>query len=293
MIRSFIILFLTLPASCFSQESIPDTTFWKNSLRIGFNYNFTNFSDNWTGGGINSWALNGFARGQANYQKEKITWVNEMELRYGRSKNDEQETSRKTVDKMYFDSKLGYGISDYWNMFASLQFLSQFDEGFRYEDDSRSKISDFLAPAFITSSWGLEYKPVDYFWLRMGPFSPRITVLNDTTLYQTVPENYGVDDGEKIRFEWLAFQMLANYDKEIAENISLSAKYQLFANYQELAFNKIDHRLDMMITAKLYEFLTMNFGSIFIYDFDQVDEIQSSQLLSVGILFHLGYKEEK
>lgn len=291
--KAIAVLFALIPFLCFSQEPQKDTSYWKNSLRFGVNYNFTNFSDNWTGGGINAWALNSFARGNANYEKEKITWANEMELLYGRSKNDEQDDSRKTVDKLYFDSKLGYQLWDHWNMFASLQFLSQFDEGFRYENDTREKISGFLAPAFVTSSWGLEYKPVNYFWLRMGPFSPRITVLNDTTLYRSVPENYGVDIGEKIRFEWLAFQLLANYEREIADNINLAAKYQLFANYQNLAFNKIDHRLDILITTKLYEFLTMSFGSIFIYDFDQIDQIQSSQLLSVGVIFHLGYKDEK
>jgi hypothetical protein len=292
--KKLYILFIAavIPILLLAQETNPDTSFWKNSLRFGVNYNFTSFSDNWTGGGINAWAMNSFVRGNANYQKEKITWANETELLYGRSKNDEQEASRKTVDKIYLDSKLGYKVSNKWNMFGSLQFLSQFDDGFRYEDDTKEKISGFLTPAFITSSWGMEYKPVDHFWLRIGPFSPRITILNDTSLYRNVPENYGVDVGEKIRFEWLAFQFLANYDKEIVGNITLSAKYQLFANYQNLAIKKIDHRLDLLITAQIYEFLNMSFGSILVYDFDQIDEIQSSQLLSLGLLFHLGHKED-
>jgi hypothetical protein len=150
-------------------------------------------------------------------------------------------------------------------------------------EDAR-KISDFLAPAFLTTSIGFEYVPNDVFNLRLSPFSPRITFVNDTTLINNVPANYGVERGETIRYEWLALQVQAELNKDLTENINLQARYILYANYQNLAPEQIDHRIDATLTAKLTSFINLNLSTIMIYDFDQINEVQFSQLLGIGIL---------
>lgn len=281
-----------------------DTTYWKKDFRGGISFNQASFSDNWTGGGVNSIGLNAFLNYKANYKRGVHTWDNEIDLAYGVLKNEGQ-SSRKSVDRLFLDTKYGRALNKKWDFYTSLSFLSQFAEGFNYdaiEDPVTGETSDLLisnlfAPAFITSSWGFEYHPVDYFKLRLGPFSPRITVVSDDDVAPTGEEDgvltrYGVEDGDNIRTEWLAFQMTADFNKDIAKNLNLKWKYILYANYEELAFDQIDHRLDVALTAKVNNFVDVGLGAIMIYDADQIDEVQFSQSLTLGIVYTFKNYEE-
>ncbi|MEL7005143.1 MAG: hypothetical protein AAFN93_20765 [Bacteroidota bacterium] len=92
-------------------------------------------------------------------------------------------------------------------------------------------------------------------------------------------------DGDNARFEWLAFQMQADFDKDIAKNLNLKWKYVLFANYEEFELDKIDHRLDLNLAAKVNNFVDVGLGLIMIYDADQIDELQVSQALTLGVVY--------
>lgn len=274
--------------SLYAQEESAADTLWRNSLNFGFNFNQAAFSDNWTGGGVNSIAFSSLLNSQANYKKDKWSWNNELDMLYGVINNQGQDF-RKSQDRIFLDSKVGYDISEKWNGYGSMNFLTQFAPGYRYEElpsggEDAKKISAFLAPGFITSSLGFEYVPNDAFNLRLSPFSPRITIVTDTTLINNVPNNYGVEQGETIRYEWLALQVQAELNKDFTENINVQARYMLFANYQTLSLNRIDHRIDATLSAKLTNYINLSLSAIMIYDYDQVNEIQFSQLLGIGIL---------
>lgn len=275
----------------------PDTTSnWKKRFMFNASFNQASFSSNWKAGGINSVGLNGALNYKANYAKDKITWDNEIDFLYGFVNNSGQ-GFRKTLDRMFFDTKVGYKISDKWDLFTSLNFLSQFTEGYRYnDDDSQDLISDIFAPAFITSAWGLQYQPTPYFKVRIAPFAPRVTILSDNNgRFDAVDpvSPYGVLLGETTRFEWLAFQATADFDKDIAKNLNLKWRYMLFANYETLEGKTIDHRLDLMLTAQVNRFISVGLGGILIYDFDQDDEVQLSQNFNFGFRYTFQNYEEK
>jgi hypothetical protein len=259
-------------------------------------FNQASFSSNWKAGGINSVGLNGAFNYKANYAKDKITWDNEIDFLYGFVNNSGQ-GFRKTLDRMFFDTKVGYKISDKWDLFTSLNFLSQFTKGYRYnDDDSQDLISDIFAPAFITSAWGLQYQPAPYFKVRIAPFAPRVTILSDNNgRFDAVDPAapYGVLLGESTRFEWLAFQATADFDKDIAKNLNLKWRYMLYANYETLEGKTIDHRLDLMLTAQVNKFISVGLGGILIYDFDQDDEVQLSQNFNFGFRYTFQNYEEK
>ncbi len=274
--------------------SPPDTlgadTVWTTSTKFGLNFNQAAFSDNWTGGAVNSVAFSGLFNYLANYKSGSWSWNNTADLLFGVVNNQGQGV-RKTQDRIFLDKKVGYYISEDWNGYGSLNFLTQFGPGFRYVDlatggEDALRISDFLAPAFLTLSLGFEYMPTDNFSLRLSPFSPRITIVNDTELYLNTENNtnYGVEIGETVRYEWLAFQMLLSWNKNITDNISLQTRYLTYANYENLSLDQIDHRLDVTLAAKLTQYINVNFSAIALYDFDQIDELQFSQLIGVGIL---------
>jgi len=273
-----------------SEEAMKDTTYWISEFSGGLNFNQAGFSDNWKAGGINSIAFGSIVAGKVLYKKGKFTWDNELELLYGIVKNEGQGT-RKSNDRMFLDSKLGYRLSGKWATFFSANFLSQFTDGFEYEQDGTQRlISGFMSPGFLTSSLGFEYKPNNEFNLRIGPFSPRFTFVNDPDISQTVPTNYGVPIGETTRIEWLALQLFANYDKNISEKFNIKSRYMLFANYETLTWKTIDHRLDITLTAKITDFINVTMTSINLYDIDQDPGIQLSQGLALGILYKVNNK---
>jgi hypothetical protein len=274
---------------------IDSTSNWKKSFKAGLNLNQASFSSNWKGGGINSIGLTSLVNFKANYKNGKASWDNEIDLQYGFVRNSGQ-GFRKTMDRIFIDTKYGYALSKKWDVYTSLNFSSQFAPGYVYhDDDSSSIISDFLAPAFITSSWGLEYHPVDYFKVRISPFSPRFTIVKDGERFAPIVSDkpYGVDTTETVRTEWAAFQITADFNKDIAKNINLKWRYLLFANYETLEFKKIDHRLDLNLTARVSKFVTTSFGFIMLYDYDQDSKAQISQLLNIGLLYTFQNYEDK
>lgn len=271
----------------------PDTlSNWRKKLVFNLNVNQAAFSSNWKAGGVNSIGVNGLFNYTANYSKNRDSWDNQIDLTYGFVKNDGQ-GFRKTIDRIYLDTKYGYKLSDDWGLFASLNFASQFAEGYRYDEDANgveqaTAISDFFAPAFITFALGAEYHPVDYFRVRISPFAPRVTIVNDPERFIPAVDPvapYGVEPPDESRFEWIAFQLTAEFDKDIAENFNLKWRYLMFANYETLALKTIDHRLDLMFNAKVNRFINVGLGGILLYDYDQDSGAQVSQVFNLGFAY--------
>ncbi|MEQ8425307.1 MAG: DUF3078 domain-containing protein [Cyclobacteriaceae bacterium] len=274
---------------------IDSTSNWKKGLNFGISLNQASFSSNWKAGGVNSIGLNtGFVY-KANYKKDKKSWDNQIDLQFG-FVNNQGQGYRKTVDRIFLDTKYGHDLNEKWGLFSSLSFATQFTKGYVYnDDDTKDLISDLFAPAFFTSAWGFEYHPVDYFKVRIAPFAPRLTIVNDPSRFVTTvgPMPYGVELPDNTRLEILAFQMQAEFNKDIAENINLKWRYVLFANYETLEGKKIDHRLDLNLTAKVNQFINVGLGGILLYDYDQDTGVQLSQALTIGFAYSFRNYEEK
>ncbi len=281
------LLFAIVPCLVHSQSTEPDTLAWKRKFNFAINFNQASFSSNWKAGGVNSLGFNSLFNYKANYKEGRNSWDNDMDLAFGFVNNSGQ-GYRKTIDRIFLDTKYGYELNKNWGLFSSLNFLSQFSKGYKYnDDDTKVLISDFLAPAFVTSAWGLEYHPVEYFKVRISPFAPRLTIVQDPRRFtkSVGPEPYGVDSTETTRFEWLAFQLQAEFDKEIMKNINLKLRYLMFANYETIEPKTIDHRLDLDLIAKVNKYINVGLGGILLYDFDQDSGAQLSQVFSFGFLY--------
>lgn len=303
MKRLLLSLCLLLSFSAFSQsdttataDSIPPKPVkkWKRSMETGLNVNQASFSGNWKGGGVNSIALGALFNGRALYETKKISFDNVLQLQYGFLKNEGQQY-RKSNDKIFLESKLGYKLTSKWNVFASVNFLSQFSPGFEYRRDSNNVeeqfiISRFFAPAYLTGTMGMEYKPADYFWVRFGVGGFRKTFVTDTTIYRNVPENYGVPIGKKVRNE-IAFVLVANFDKDIAKNLNLKIRFTTFSNYEDLAATDI--RSDISLNAKVNKYINVSLSGIILYDQDQDYRTQYNQALALGLAYKFSEFPEK
>lgn len=296
-----IVFLLILPFVSAAQIVKPDSTsHWRKKLVFNVSLNQASFSSNWKAGGINSIGVNSMFNYKADYKKGKTSWDNEIGMIYGFVNNSGQ-GFRKTVDRIFLDTKVGHQLIDKWDLYTSLNFITQFSRGFTYRDDVNGieqefLISDIFAPAFITIAFGLEYHPVDYFKVRISPLAPRVTIVQDNNgrfdeVSTTAP--YGVEVGETTRFEWFAFQLTADFDKEIAKNINFKWRYLMYANYETLELKTIDHRLDLLISARVNKFISVGLGGILLYDYDQVDEVQFSQIFNIGFVYSFQNYEEK
>lgn len=279
----------------------PDTlTNWKKKLLFNINVNQASFTSNWKAGGVNSIGINGQFNYTTNYKKDRNSWDNQVDFQYGFVNNSGQ-GYRKTLDRLVLDTKYGYQLDKNWDLFASLNFLSQFARGFKYEKDANGveqsiMISDFMAPAFVTFALGAEYHPTDYFKVRISPFAPRVTIVNNPERFIPSVDSvapYGVEPPDETRFEWLAAQVWAEFDKNIATNMNLKWRYMMFANYETLALKTIDHRLEVMLNAKVNRFITVGLGGNLLYDYDQDSGVQVSQVFNLGFAYSFQNYEEK
>lgn len=274
-------------------NKIMNDTTWKSKTEFGANLNQGSFNSAWTGGGVNSVAIGVYFNALRELKVGKHTWRNDLQAQYGIVRNQGM-SSRKNIDRLFFDSKYGYQISKNWSVVGNVNFLTQFAPGYQYGEDvdgneTKSIISGFLAPGYLTEAIGIQYSPVPYFYATFSPGAMRQTFVKRKDLGEEMQDwkNYGVAPGKVFRNEVSLFQIVANYDNAIAKNMNLKWRYQMFA-----AMNKArntpfhtDHRLDAILTAKVNKWVNVNVGAIMIYDDDQVNRVQWAQSLSLGFLY--------
>ncbi|WP_125916660.1 hypothetical protein [Hymenobacter coccineus] len=170
----------------------------------------------------------------------------------------------------------------------SLNLLSQFATGYRYDDGGVQQVSDLFAPAFFTVAYGFEYHPNPTFHVRLSPFAPRLTVVGRVEWF--VPAlgatPCGVNPGHSTRWEILAAYVLTELDRNLSANLNLKARYVLLANYDTLDPKRIDHRLYLTLTAKVARFVNVSLNGTALYDYDQDSGTQHSQGLTLGVAYN-------
>jgi len=266
--------------------------YWRNWTTFGVNVNQGSFSGNWQNGGVNSIALGAAFNTKFDYTRENKNFTSELDLKYGKLKNKEQ-LPRKTNDRILWDNKYAIKFAKKWSFFASLTFESQFDKGFEYGKDAAGKeittrrISNFMAPGYLTESIGLELTPDKSLSIRFGTGTARQTfVLDDSVL--TPPTRaedttrFGVPRPGTFRNE-LAFQIVANLDRNLSENINIKARYAFFANYGQ--WGDASHRLDATLTARVTRVISVTLNGIILYDPLQDSKVQTAQALAIGLLY--------
>ncbi|MBY0245959.1 MAG: DUF3078 domain-containing protein [Sphingobacteriaceae bacterium] len=262
--------------------------YWRHQSNILFDINQAAFTNNWKAGGVNSLAFGAKIHHKSEYNYLHYNYVSELILQYGKMQNKNQLT-KKTVDRIYFDNKAAIQLSRRWYFFGSINFESQFSNGYTYSDLSKGPeketlISRFMSPGYLTESFGFEHKTTPYFLTRIGTGTARQTFVLDTTIYKTNEKNFGVPRGKRFRND-LAFQVVSNFDKEIAKNMVLKAKYSMFIPYQEL--DQIDHRLDVNLVAKVNKHIHVSITGVVFYDENTDKKIQASQMLALGLSFSI------
>ncbi|MCZ4694795.1 DUF3078 domain-containing protein [Ancylomarina euxinus] len=292
MTRNLLFVFFALLCLNLSAQETQDTSYWKKGGMASLSFSQTSLS-NWSGGGDNAISTNVQLNLFANYTKAKNAWDNTLKLEYGLLKQGDEGT-RKSIDKIDFVTKYGHQASKKWYYTALLDFKSQFAKGYNYaksETESDVKVSNFMAPAYLLLSLGMDYKPNDIFSAYLSPVTGKTTIVNDTELSDAGA--FGVDPGDKVRYEFGALTKLT-LKKSIAKNVDLKSTLDLFTAYSD-TFGNIDVNWDLMINMKVNEFLTASINTTLVYD-DDVQyvnkdgvnkgvKVQFKEILGIGLSY--------
>ena len=287
-ISLFIITALFISSNSLAQDAAvkKDTSYWKTAKQFGANFSNAGFS-NWTAGGQNATGFNVFFNTKGEYAKDKTSWVNDLQLQYGILDNGTG--VKKSIDRIFFDTKVGRKLSKVWSLVGGVNFQTQFTAGYKYgaTSDKDVKISNLFAPAFITEYIGLEWKPKPFFNVVFAPGALRQTIVSDDDVREkkngVLQPAYGVPVGQSLQNDVGIMQVVATFDKDIAKNVNLKLRYQLFVQANKIA--NMDNRLDAKLAAKINKYFSATFDLILLYDDDQSFEVQQARNLGLGFLY--------
>jgi Protein of unknown function (DUF3078) len=243
-------------------DTIPKV--WKMGALLRFTMT-QGAQDNWAAGGDkNTLGLASYFSGYAYYKNGKNSWDNTIDLAYGFLSTTSLGT-RKSDDKIDILSKYGYDIGKNWYLSGLVNFRSQFSPGYAYpKDGSRVLTSDFLAPAYVIVSPGLNYMPNKKFSFFISPATLRWTIVENDSLASV--GSYGVDSGKHVKLEFGAYSTIS-YTTKISENAVYTGRLDLFSNYLHDP-QDVDINLSNLIAVKVSGILTMTVAFNLIYDND-------------------------
>jgi len=238
---------------------------------------------NWSQGGVNTISVTASSVFNLRYRMNKFAYALTTNLKYGKARL-EGEGTRKTDDRIAVNNKFSYLFEDErWSAFGNINFSTQFDEGFDYnvpEGDEPILISKFFAPAYFTQIAGIAFTPVEYFTAEAG-LALKETIVSDVAL----SERYGLDPGEKFRFE-PGYSTALNFEKTILSNVKLISVVETFTNLQRNV-RSTDVVFSNEVIGKINNYLNMSFQFVMIYDDDFSTKAQIKQVLSVGLSYSI------
>ena len=266
------LLTAALALSALAQEST-----WKKSLVGSFNFSQTSL-DNWSQGGENAinWQLS--LNGSLEKDTDRINWNNTGKLVYGQAKVGDDE-SRKSADEIRLESVLTYKTSLPVNPYVALAAWTQLADGYAYEDTFKVRISQFMAPGYLTESAGIGYTHGENFTTRLG-VAAKQTLSSDDYFWADDPAT--TDEVETLRSE-IGMESVTEFSYKISETALFTSKLGLFSNLKGL--NEVDVNWDNLLTAKVARYLDVNFNVVVLYDRDISHKRQLKQVFSLGITY--------
>lgn len=273
--------------------SVADSTRpkWKQEFATGVNLNQSSFSDNWKGGGSNTFATGWYLNHNAKINNKSWRLISDLSMQVGFLQNRTQ-SLRKNIDRIFYEFKAGYRIGPKWDFYGSTNFQTQFFQGFEYGKKNKkgvpidSLVSSIFAPAYLTTSLGLEYHPDKSFYTRVGIGSLRQTFVFDERISRA--GLFGLErPGDNIRNQFV-LQLLFNIERDIFENVNMKLRYSSLIDYFKFTTsNGIVHRLDANFTMKVNKYLSTNLQVVLFRDYDQDPDWQFSQILSMGLVYRI------
>ncbi|HEY9117519.1 MAG TPA: DUF3078 domain-containing protein [Roseivirga sp.] len=256
--------------TAFAAKAQGDSTVVTKSGSWGLNFANVGLS-NWAAGGENSIALGTVFNTKIERTHGLNKWTNQFDFALGGAKVGDK-NFRKTDDNIILISKYAHTINEQWSYAISGIFRTQLLEGLKFTPaptlqdpgaEAAQKISNFMAPGYLSINLGFEYDPSEIFTLSISPAAGKFTFVTDDQL--SAAGAYGVDPGKKSRAEFGA-NVLASLDIPIMENMSFKSTINFFTAYN--SFGNVDTNWETLLVMKVNKWFNATFGTQLIYDDD-------------------------
>ena len=242
-------------------DTIPQT--WKTGGMFNLNFNQAALS-NWAAGGDkSSLSLSSLLSLYAFYKEGRRSWDNTLDLAYGLVQSTSLGT-RKADDRIDLVSKYGYDVGKKWYLSGLFNFRSQFAKGYAYEDTAKRLTSNFLSPAYVLASIGMDWKPKENFSLFLSPATARWVIVSNDSLSSIGA--FGVDTGKHVKFQLGAFASI-NFVANLSKTAVYKTKMDLFTDYLHHAGNVAVY-WNNILNVKVTRLISMNLTVNLIYDND-------------------------
>ncbi len=301
-------LLLLFGGGLYAQESdttATDTSCWTYGAVGTAGFTNTGQTVYWQAGGINSQNISGRIDVNAYYEKDKLSWQNDLVLALGAVRQGTSDESRfiKNQDRVELTSKAGREINEKLNLSGLLGFRTQFLQGFVFPANQPTlqpsdTVSNFLSPAFLEFGIGVDYQPSENFSIFYTPLNSKVTIVSIEE-YRPLYIPQDITSGS-VRYE-LGSKLVLKLKQQIAENILFATNANFFTNYLQ-DFPTVDVNWETFTTAKVNDWFSVNFATNLIYDadmvFNLVDEngeltgeqgpaTQFQHILTVGVTYTL------
>ena len=247
-----------------------DSVNWKKGGDVSLSFSQIHLS-NWVAGGENSLTLSSSANLHANYKKDKLIWENNAFMAYGILKAENRK-SVKNSDQINMGSRVGYQMANKWFYTAALLGRTQFAPGYKYTAKDTTRVSDFLAPAYMFLSLGMDYKPSNRFFISFAPAMGKATfVRSDDEVIKAsagIPRDM-IEEGKKARYEFgggIVFNLKGDY---FSKKVTYSTQLELFSNYFEEPLHCWDVVWDFQFRVALSKYVAANIRINMLYNDSQ------------------------
>mgnify|MGYP003631961167 FL=1 len=294
--KKTLLICLTLLVSYAAQSQTADSVKWERKGSLGFTFANVGLS-NWAGGGESSVSLGTIFNAAAIRKATHSTWKNQVDFALGGAKLGDRDF-RKTDDNIILLSQYKRKINEKFGYSVSSILRTQLLEGNNYVADPLNpgeliteKISNFMAPGYLSVNLGMEYSSGDVLTVSFAPAAGKFTFVMDDEL--SAAGAYGVDPGDKVRAEFGA-NVLTTLNLKLMENISFQSNLNFFTAYD--SFGNVDTNWETLLVMKVNKWFNATFGTQLIYDDDILikgedgnvsREIQFKHVLNLGVNFKL------
>jgi hypothetical protein len=252
-------------ADSLSKSLSADSIAWKYRAIVGAGLNLVELS-NWTGGGQDAITIRGLLLGSLDYAVDRFSWENDIDVGYSITKLGKQ-SFRKADDRIIGGTKASLKQTDWLRYTGFVEFRTQFYVGYNYEQpDSTSpsgftRVSDIMAPAFLTASLGAEWTPAPQFRVLAAPIASRTVFVLDDAL--SAAGAFGVEKGRNIRTD-MGAMINVTTDWEVVYNVRWNSSFIAFYRYAMPDLWVVTW--DNAIIMKVNKFLSVSFLTSLFYD---------------------------
>ena len=269
---------------------------WKTKGTVSLLLNQSSFN-NWISGGEDSFSGTLGINYDFNYKKDDITWDNKILASYGLLQTKNDDFTKKTDDRLEFNSIVGKRAFGQWYYSYFLNFRTQFSTGYIYSQDPngkeiRTERTKFMSPGYLTTGPGIYWTKDANLKVNFAPLTSKFTFVDSayttginqlTGLPYVDGEYFGVDEGKSIRYE-LGFYASVYYKLAIMTNVTAENTLNLYSNYLEDPQN-VDIDYSLNIIMKVNKFLSANLSFQAIYDDNAYQGLQTREVFGLGLNF--------